>query len=362
MSSVRPASRNDVPTIAALWMRSMRDVSGEAPVDLQDYFAKIYFENPWVDLNVTPLVHTNQRKVIDGFIGLSARPMTLNGRSITAAVSSGLFVAPESRGRGIGLQLRRESFKGPHGLTFCDGVAANANDIWIRGGGELCELYSFNWTRVLQPAGYFERKVLSRTGITNAGPSPVAALVDFAGVRIAAGPYRFEPSDCRSVIAKSDEILKLQDQMERGNLLSPRYDRDSLDWILRDVSRVTSRGSLRKVIVLDARDSPVGWFVYYARRNGRSMILQIGAKPSCESIVLNRLINDARLEGTQALYGQFDARFRDAMVEHRCEITASTRFFFHTQDSEIRDALHSGRTSLSWLDGEWWMHFADGPW
>ena len=191
---------------------------------------------------------------------------------------------------------------------------------------------------------------------------PVAAAIDIVGAGTAAGPYRMEPSNCRSVQCDADAILEIRQQsLCKGNL-APEYDGVSLGWILADAARATFRGILRQAIVLDASESPVGWYVYHAKRNDKSMVLQIGAKPSFEAMVLNRLINDARSEGAQALYGQLDSRFTEAVVQLRCNIRNSSRFFFYTRDSEIRQALHSGRTDLSWLDGEWWLHFSDGPW
>jgi len=360
---IRDFRLDDIPQVAGLWMRTWREPGRDAPDSLLAYFKRIYFENPWVELNVPALVHETVDGEIDGFVGIIPRPMSLNGRNILVAVSCGMMVAPEARGRGIGLALRERSFQGPQDLLFTDGAAETARSVWEKAGGQSCSLYSCRWSRTLRPAANLVGKLRRRIGIVAAPFHYAAVLVDSLAMRSPFGAYRLPRNNCDAIeVDETAAILRQRDSMDQSNGLAPIYDEQSFDWLLAETAKARSRGELEKVIVTDESGQRVGWYVYFAKRHGIGDVMQIGGDPEHIEAVIGHMMNRARDKGSVALEGQLDARYARELTNARCNFRFTSSFFAYSQDPEIMCAVHSGQTSLSRLDGEWWLHFADGPW
>jgi len=361
---IREFRPDDIPQVAGLWLRTWRESSGDTPDNLLAYFNRIYFENPWVDLNVPALVHESVDGEIDGFVGIIPRPMSLNGRNILVAVSCGMMVAPKVRGRGIGVALRERSFQGPQDLLFTDGAAETARGVWEKAGGESCLLYSCRWSRTLRPAANLVEKLRRRIGVAAAPFHYGAILVDRLALRSPFGAYRLPKNNCAAIeVGETADILRLRDSLyQSAGLLMPTYDDQSFDWLLAETAEARSRGELEKVIVIDASGQRIGWYVYFAKPHGISDVMQIGGHPEHIEAVIGHMMNRARDKGSVALEGQLDARYARELTNAGCNFRFASSFFAYSQDPEIMRAVHSGQTSLSRLDGEWWLHFADGPW
>ncbi len=363
LSRIRSFEPDDIPQVAALWLRIWRNSCGDVPESLLLYFKKIYFENPWVEMDVPFLVHESENGQIDGFIGLIPRPMRLDGRPILSAVSCGIMVAPEVRGQGVGLALRERSFQGPQDLVFTDGAAASAKGIWEKAGGQSCLIYNARWSRTLLPGSSLLEKSKRRIGTAAATFHCIAKLLDNLAIRFQLGAYRLPQTKFDSVeVANAAEIISLRDMLEPPADLCPVYDQQSLDWLLAETAEARSRGEFEKIIVSDASGERIGWYVYFAKPGGISDVMQIGGKPEHIEDVIGHMMNRARDKGSLALTGQLDARFAPALKKARCKFTTASSFYVYSRDPDILRAVHSGQTSLSRLDGEWWLHFADGPW
>ena len=59
---------------------------------------------------------------------------------------------------------------------------------------------------------------------------------------------------------------------------------------------------------------------------------------------------------------RFEPAFAAQLIDVHCDFTFHLSVLAHSRDAALMRALHAGSTGLSRLDGEWWMHFADGPW
>lgn len=363
MSRIRHFKLDDIPQVAALWLRTWRNSARAVPDSLLAYFNRIYFENPWVDLGVSSLVHESGTGRIDGFVGLMPRPMLLNGRKILAAVSCGLMVALEVRRQGIGLALRESSFKGPQDLLFTDGAAATARGVWEKAGGQLCLLHSCRWSRTLLPASSFVEKIERRIGAVAAPFHYPAKLFDNLAMRSRIGAYRLPENDLGAVeVEGAAEILGLRDELEPLAELRPVYDEQSFTWLLAETAEAKARGTLEKIVVTDSSGERIGWYVYFANPRGISDVMQIGGHPERIGDVVGHLMARAKGRGSLALSGQFDARYAHALAKAGCKFTSGSSFFVYSRDANILKTVQSGQTSLSRLDGEWWLHFADGPW
>src|SRR5262245_5129236 len=113
MAGIRAFTREDAAATADLWVRAYRNRQPPAPETLRGYIEKIYFDNPWRDLDLPCYVYEDDAGAIAGFVGVCPRPMTFRGRPIKAAALSAIMVDPRRRGQSIGSQLMERIFAGP---------------------------------------------------------------------------------------------------------------------------------------------------------------------------------------------------------------------------------------------------------
>lgn len=158
------------------------------------------------------------------------------------------------------------------------------------------------------------------------------------------------------------EILNLRDTLEPDAKLRPVYEERSFDWLLAQTAGAKSRGTLESIIVTDSFGKRIGWYIYFANPQGVSDVMQIGARPEKYPAVFLHLMKRARSKGSIALTGQLDTRYADALENAGCKFTDSSSFYLYSRNPDILQAVQAGQTSLSRLDGEWWLHFSDGPW
>jgi hypothetical protein len=363
VTNIRHFTPNDIPQVAALWMRTWRSPRNDPPDNLLAYYNTLFFKNPWVGLGVQSLVHESADGRIDGFLGLMPRPMTLDGSPILAAASCGFMVAPKSRNQGIAQSLRRRSFEGPQQLVFSDGASRTAKAIWLGAGGEACPIYSQRWSRTLLPAANLLQRSARRLGVSMAPIKSAARFFDALSMHSPIGAHRLPQNDCDAIEnPKAAEILKLRDALEPDAKLRPVYEERSFDWLLAQTADAKTRGTLESIIVTDSSGERIGWYIYFANPQGVSDVMQIGAHPEKYANVLSHLMIRARSKGSVALMGQLDTRYADALANAGCKFTDANSFYLYSRDANILQAVRTGQTSLSRLDGEWWLHFSDGPW
>ena len=70
MSAIRPFVKEDIPQVAELHERVMRDVDRPASQEKQSYWEKIFFHNPWYDEELPSLVYESRQGNIVGFLGV----------------------------------------------------------------------------------------------------------------------------------------------------------------------------------------------------------------------------------------------------------------------------------------------------
>jgi len=344
-------------------MRTWRHSDSGAPSELVEYFEQIFLNHPWVDLNVPSLVHEEEDGVINGFVGLIPRPMNFDGRPVIVVASAGIMVAPELQGQGIGLKLRTRSFTGPQALTFTDGGSDSALRIWSKSGGELCQLYCCQWFRVLRPASHFVSKLQRKIGNAALLLRPIAAIVDTLLIRLPVRAlYIDEAGISPGTAGSARDIVELANASRNKSGLHPIYDEISFRWLLDQSACVEERGKLETTLVSEASGDPVGWYIYFAKTGGIADVLQIGGYPNQIGLVIRHLLLSARKAGCIAIGGQFDPRYASALVASGCSFGFRKNFIIYSADRDMLRTVHSGNTSLTRLDGEWWLNFANGPW
>jgi len=365
MAGIREFRRDDVPAVADLWLRAYRDRDERAPESLRRYFERIYFENPWVDPGRPSYVYEDESGLVSGFVALFPRPMTFEGHPIRAAVLSTIMVDPRLRGRSIGRRLMERAFAGPQDIVFTDGANDACRNLWLACGGDLCLLYSCNWIKTLRPGAALLDRAAARRALRPIATAlrPVAWIADALAIRAPVGPSRLPAVSARGEDAIEAEILACRANTQPGAALAPEYDEDTFTWLLDETARATRRGGLRKVIVKDGGGALLGWYVYFAQPGGASWVMQLGGAQRAIRQVLLHLFDDARRHGAVEVRGQLEPRYVTEMRELRCHFSFDDLgFLVHARDDALLRAVHAGHTSISRLDGEWWMHFADGPW
>src|SRR2546430_17295896 len=113
---IRPATRDDIPQIAALRSRVLSWRRKDSAEARETALQRVFFDNPFCDERLPSLVCENDGGGILGFVGVSARRLRWQGAELCAAVSHGLMVDPESRGV-AGLRLFQRLLHGPQDNT-----------------------------------------------------------------------------------------------------------------------------------------------------------------------------------------------------------------------------------------------------
>ena len=357
-------TRDHIPRVADLWGRAYRNREGPAPDSLRAYFEAIYFQNPWRDPELPSFVYVSDAGEVCGFVGLVPRPMTFEGRPIRAHVLSTIMVDPRARGQAIGMRLMQRAFSGPQDLIFTDGANDACRKLWQAAGGELCFLLSCLWTRSLRPAQHALAQGAQRPALRAIATvlRPVAAVFDALVVRAPVGPYRLPQSAMRGDEASAADILACREELGSVAALLPSYDAHSFGWLLDATAEATARGRLERILVRDEAGRRVGWYVYFANPGGLCELMQLGGALETIELVLLHLFRHAWRRGGVELRGRFEPGFASALLDVHCEFTFHLSVLAHSRNPALMRAMHAGATGLSRLDGEWWMHFADGPW
>jgi GNAT superfamily N-acetyltransferase len=355
-SLIRPATLEDVPSIASLRRRVFCHSEQPDEESLARYLKLVLFGNPWVDPDLPSLAVESAEGGIVGFMGRIVRPYRLGGRALRGAVATEVMIDPALRGRGLGSRLMRTYLGGGQDFT----VADRANDGYRRlceaCGGEVTAWYSWYWTVPLRPS----RFGIAQLGWRGAGriTSPLTSALDAVATRMA--PGRFRKRRPLGVIEELDAtaISALLPRCSGAESMYPVYDADALRWLLERLSERLAR-SYRTVDQSAVRIEPhgvVGWFICADREDGVSDTVQLAAEPEYRDLVFAHLVFRAWQRGAVAVTGRFDPLFTEVMVRERVSCTlAQPWVVVHSQDALVAAAFRAGHVFFSRLEAEWWL-------
>jgi hypothetical protein len=191
-----------------------------------------------------------------------------------------------------------------------------------------------------------------------AGARPLAALIDASSTHLRSNRFLGEASEL--VEEPLDPGVMADDfpEFARGKSLRPVYDARCLAWLLEQAAVRRGHGTLRARRVLDRERRPLGWYVYYARRDAISEVIQLVARGGAYECVLERLLADAWRQGAAAVRGRLDSEHAETLTGRGCWFRwEGPATLVHSRDPEIADAIRRGDALLSRFDGEWWMRF-----
>src|SRR5690606_41223913 len=97
MGAVRAMEGRDLPQVAALYERVIGLKDCQSRERLRERLMRVFVEHPWRDPRLPSRVYEEADGSIVGCLGVVPRPLTLNGRPVTAASSHSVLVQPSSR-------------------------------------------------------------------------------------------------------------------------------------------------------------------------------------------------------------------------------------------------------------------------
>ena len=360
MDLIRPFQRDDIPAVQELFLRAFSRNGYHAPlaIPLASYFERVFFDNPWYDDELPSLLHVNDGGAIDGFIGVLPKRLRFRGRPIRAIAATKLMAAPTAAPL-VASRLVRHVLAGPQDLLFSD----ISNDAGRRifealGGAATLQLYSLKWQRPVRPArhalGWLEAHGTPR--LVARSLRPLAAMADTALARW--GPATVRSRSASDGYTIDDLPLdvaatRLPDVLG-GRALQPDYDTQWLEWLLGIAQQMDPRRVLRRRLVRDAQQQPIGWFLYFVEPGGMAEVLQLVAKKGADAPVFDALLADARSAGAAIVAGKLEPSMVREMSARHCYFRQSEHWSLaHTKDPEILRAILDGNAFLSRLEGEW---------
>ncbi len=324
--------------------------------ELGEEFSRIYFENPWVDPELPPLIATLDDRIV-GFLGITPRVMQYGDRRLRVAVSSNFTVAPsapEKHRPFIAARMIKTMIGGPQDLSLADGATDVSRRIWERCGGSIAPVMGLDWFHTARPArGIWE---LARRGLDTASPLSRAATLgtetlDLIGAsftkRLAQNAATPSPLDLDEVVTAVN--------MRIAAPIKPVAQRDWIDWLLRQSSRLAIDGKIRTGAIKNAEGGLAGWFISIMSRDRVADILQIEAPGTDAEAVIGAAIADARGAGAALIRGHARMAHLAAYRRHFCLLNSGRWVLTHSRDPKLLRPFNDGTAWVSMLDGERWI-------
>jgi hypothetical protein len=354
MTSIRPFERSDLPAVTSLYELAYRSGTRVAPPGLSEYFERI-FDDPWADPDIPSLVYVDEQGAIAGFLGSSVRRLDFGGESIRMAVSGQLVSDPKARTHAAGAFLMKAYLAGPQDLTITDGATDDVRRMWVGLGGETRHLECVGWIRAFRPFLAAAELVQGPRPRLGRVLRPLAPTLDATTRAVSSWLSVSEPPGTREELTP-ELLVELLPHVTRDRLLRPAYDASFARWLFAEAAAVTSRGTFVKQLVRRETGDPDGWFVYYAKKGDIGFVVQVAASERSVDRVLDHLFFDASSRGVTALRGRLEGTLREPLSSRDCVLRrANSLALVHSRRADLLHAVHSGRSLLTQLEGEWWM-------
>lgn len=355
----------DIPEVAELWWKFLRHGKGPAPPRLLTYFRELYFENPFVDSAIPPLVYELKGGRVAGFLGVMRRKMRFRGQPIRVAFGGHFVVHPEERSPLVALGLLQTYMAGKQDLSQTD----SANDLSRNLLERLCFRtivpLSIHWARPLQPFHYALHGMVSAArpalsaGIKIAA-SPICSAMDSMAARISFNPFRQTQSLLHGEELDVETLVQCLKEFRGDCSLWSDYDCSSLKWLLAFMERMHPRADLRKVTLRDEDQKIVGCYLYYLKPSGIGQVVQVGGQRKLMKDILDHLFFDAWSRGAIALHGVVPTQLMADFSDKNCFFTCRGGWTVaHSRNPELLQSLERGDVCVSRLDGEWCLNFDD---
>jgi len=360
---VRPLAEADIPQVADLYWKVLRERTGSTPPSVRAFIQELYFTNPWMDASLPSLVY-DDKGTVAGFLGVVPRRMTSQGKPVRIAYGGNFAVHPDFRTTLAGLHLLRTYMGGGQDLSQTDSANDTSRALLERLGFTTILPFSVHWVRALRPARaltYAIARVAQRSLTDSLAfiSKPFCDIADKLAATLSSSPFRQVQSRLHASELDVDTLISCVSQFRNQYNLFPEYDAPSLTWLFSFMERMKGHGQrLRKILLRDDSGTVVGWYVYYLTVGGFADVAQIGGSRKQLGEILDHLFRDAWQEGAIALHGTSDRRLMDIYSDKNCFFTCRGGWTLaHSRKPGFMDILNSGDAFLSRLDGEWCLAF-----
>ena len=354
---VRPLEPDDLPAVAGLYERALRQRSSGAAPGLEAALARM-LDHPWAEPDVPSLVYVHPSGRIGGFLASHVRRARLDGQPLRLACCSPPVVDPVG-GQAIAAQLMREHLAGEQDITIADGATQLVRQLWEMHGGVTAQPRSLDWIKVLRPAA-MAADVALRARVR--GRERGRRMLRYAAAvpdELLSRSARLAHSTLHDQPLTPSLMLAHHDQLTAGARLRPSYDAAYLHWLFEQLRAVRTYGTLVARMVSVDGGEPIGWFIAFVPRHGTGRVLQIAARPGDMGTVLNHmLLRAARDCGAIAVRGRLEPQLLEAVVTHGCVIRHAGGTLLHARDPDLAAIAASDSAFLTQLDGDGWMHAA----
>lgn len=356
----RPFEESDAPAVASLWQYWFRDKTRTPDPRLIELVRAIHVERPGGDPDVTSLVATDDAGRLQGFLGVTATPVIVDGERRTLAGVFPSVVDPDAPTM-VASFLLRKLLAGPQALTFSDGGHVKFERIWEMLGGQIAPTASLRWVKVLRPARLGAETTLGARSWGPAGAPvwrPVANGVDWIARRARPGWFRAAADGFEAEPLTPDGLIEAIAGIHARTRLRPDYDAAYLDWLFERMAAIPDQGTFEAWRVLAPSGGPAGWWVAYLAPGRTSRVFALDGADKHLGAVIDHLFARADEAGAGALIGRLDPRLRGPMAE-RGTFThnGGSLQMIHAADASLLDAALLGRLAFSRLEGEnwyWW--------
>lgn len=348
---IRPLDLQDLEHLARIRLQAFAHTKHRDPVQLAAYLDRVFLKNPWGTDRIKSLVAVDSHGAVIGFIGAIARPFVLDGRSLLASCLSHFMVADRARGSGVGSALMDAALQGPHDFFWSDVANEATRRAMLRAGAMVAHLQSLTWCAPVQPirAAIRRLQLPLPLRIVRRGVMPLLAMAD----RLAKPRQRDQSAI--GVACTEDDATIVLDALG-GTRLHPVYEAASLGWLLERLGERQDGSLVRSFIVRDADLQAVGFGCYLALPGLDGKVVKLAALDGHEERVLAALFDDARSVDVVTVSGRVDAQFLPALS--RAGATAQQDLpwaLVHSRDPALMARIAAGESTISRLDGEWWM-------
>lgn len=183
---------------------------------------------------------------------------------------------------------------------------------------------------------------------------PVCYIADVIATKISRSPLHVSRPQGTTADLDNEVLLELLTKIPAKNWILPEYDKSSIDWTLDFVGRRKAFGDVRKKIVRNIDQKPIGWFIYYASPGAIGEVLQIGAESASVGKVLDHLFYDAFEYGLVGLHGRLEPQLMQELTLKVCFFMRNGSWTLVQSDKlDVLNLIQSGTAFFSRLDGEW---------
>lgn len=363
--AVRPLAETDIPQVADLYWTYMRRRKGSAPPAIQTFLRELYFTNPWINGEKPSLVYEGKGEKIVGFLGVVPRKISLGGQPIRVAFGGNFVVHPEGRSSLAGTRLLGTYMRGNYDAWQTDSANDVSRKLLESIGFRTLPALNIHWARPLRP-GHYGVYAMSRamSPAVSAGfriaAKPFCSVADAMAERLSISPFRQAKSKLHGAELDVETLLQCLDQFRKDYTLWPEYDAHSLKWLLAFLERNPVRGVLRKVVLRDASQKIVGWYIYYVKNGSVGEVVQVGGEQKLTKEILGHLFYDAWEQQVIGLHGVVDMRRAPQFSDMGCFFTCRGGWTVtRSRQPEVLSILERGDAFLSRLDGEWCLDPGD---